>query len=172
MQFLEIMKEYSIAVLIIAFIVCGFTALIKKFVPDDYKKFLTFVPFILGIILYAIYLLITKGFSGILKPETITSGFECGAAATVYYVLYEQFIRQKKLPIAVSKEKLLITGMLTNIVELECLEEVSEKIVNILKGDTAESERIKTCEEIIKQSAVLNIKDSEIKILTKLIFSL
>lgn len=169
-QVLDVMQEYSLKVLILAALVCGLTSIIKIWIPDSKKKFLTFVPFILGIIVYSIYLLIAEGASEILKPDTILSGFECGAAATIYYVLYEQFIRNKTFPKVTSKEALAVMGILNNTVKPECLEGVSEKIANLLKDSSYGEEALtKLCAELIIENGIDETIKKEVDILVKLI---
>ena len=171
-QVSDIMKEYSLSVLLIAFIVCGLTSLIKKWTPNHKKKFLTFVPFILGIILCAVYLLITEGASEILKSDTLTSGFQCGAAATTYYILYEQFIRGKNIAADVSKEEIVIMGVLSNTVNSECLEEVSKKLAGYLKEGLDDFELTRLCAELIRENAAFKISEAEILMLVNLIIRL
>lgn len=169
-QITNIFKEYSLIVLLLAAIVCGLTALIKIWVPDKQKKFLTFLPFILGIIVYGIYLLIAKGAPEVLKADTVITGFECGTAATIYYILYEQFIKNKKSFKASSKQALIIMGILSNAIKPEILSEVSEKVAYILTEKAMdESETAAVFKELILTNAFRDIPTAEVEALIRLI---
>ena len=63
------------------------------------KKVLTFLPFVIGCILYAGYAALRNlSFLFVLNNyvSVIEHGFAVGALSTVIYVWYEQFIRNKK----------------------------------------------------------------------------
>ena len=62
------------------------------------KKLFVFLPFALGIVLYAIYrALVTLSAEPFTTglAATVEGGFACGCAATLYYVVYEQFFRKR-----------------------------------------------------------------------------
>jgi len=172
---LRIIQEYSLAALGLGFIVCGLTAIIKRFVfkSGRLKKFLTFVPFVLGILIYALFLLIIGKMTEILQLETLYSGIACGAVATTYYVVYEQFIRGKKTGMEISDTKALaVMGILNNILTAESLETVSNDIYEILNSDNEELCKSEQILSLIKSNKRDDITEKEIKPLVKLILKL
>ena len=172
-QVLKIMQEYSLKVLLLALIVCALTSVLKIWIFKSNKKFLTFVPFVLGIAVYCVYALIAEGAKNILTINTVFAGLECGAAATIYYIIYEQFIRGKKVVSVSSKEVLAVMGILKNCVKEDILEEVSDKIATILIEKTmSETEMAVVFAEIIKGNAVSEISEIELLAMIALITKL
>lgn len=103
MTFLEILRTfrlYGADVLLLAFGVSCMTSLLKrtalKRVP---KKFYVFVPFAVGLVFYAVYrMIVTQSLAPLCADifSTLEGGFSCGCAATLLYVVYEQFFRKGK----------------------------------------------------------------------------
>ena len=99
-QSLSAFRLYGWDVLLLAGAVSLLTALLKKTVLQNApKKLYVFLPFALGILLYAVWrALVTLSAEPFTTglAATLEGGFGCGCAATLYYVIYEQFIRKKK----------------------------------------------------------------------------
>ena len=99
-QYLSAFRLYGWDVLLLAGAVSLLTALLKKTVLQNApKKVYVFLPFALGILLYAVWrALVTLSAEPFTTglAATLEGGFGCGCAATLYYVIYEQFIRKKK----------------------------------------------------------------------------
>ena len=87
-------------VLLLALGVTLLTSLLKKTVMKNCsKKVFVFLPFAIGFVVYAVFsALVTLSADPFTKDllQTIEKGFSCGLAATLYYVLYEQFFRSPK----------------------------------------------------------------------------
>ncbi|MCL1901021.1 MAG: hypothetical protein FWG51_01325 [Firmicutes bacterium] len=171
---LDIVHKYSIAILGLAFLVCGLTALVKRFLLKSYKlkKFLTFVPFILGTLVYALFLLIVGKMSEIIRLETLYSGFACGAVATTYYIVYEQFIRGKTRIDISDTKALAVMGILERTIIKKDLEAVSNDIYIILSSDNEEQYKSKEILNLIILNKKEDITEKEIKPLVKLILKL
>lgn len=86
--------------LVLALGVTLVTSLLKKTVLKKApKKVCVFLPFALGILFYGTYRLLTALDISPLTEEPwqiVEGGISCGSAATIYYVVYEQFIRGRK----------------------------------------------------------------------------
>ncbi len=99
MQYLGTFRLYSPSVLILAAGNTVLVSLLKKTVLKNCpKKLFVFLPFLIGIVLYAIFHAVCAGLCSALAysfAETLEGGFACGCAATLYYVAYEQFFRKK-----------------------------------------------------------------------------
>ena len=98
-QYLSTFRLYGWDVLLLAGGVTLLTSLLKKTVLKNApKKLFVFLPFALGIGLYAIYrALVTLSAEPFTTglAATVEGGFACGCAATLYYVVYEQFFRKR-----------------------------------------------------------------------------
>lgn len=98
-QYLSTFRLYGWDVLLLAGGVTLLTSLLKKTVLKNApKKLFVFLPFALGIVLYAIYrALVTLSAESFTTglAATVEGGFACGCAATLYYVVYEQFFRKR-----------------------------------------------------------------------------
>ncbi len=98
-RFISAFRLYSADVLLLALGVTLLTSLLKTTVFKSFdKKVFVFLPFALGLILYAVYrMLVTLSVAPLASDlcRTLEGGFGCGCAATLYYVFYEQFLRGK-----------------------------------------------------------------------------
>ena len=99
-QLVNVLRNYGLDVLLLALGVTVITSLLKKTVLKSFpKKVYVFLPFLLGLLLYAIYRMIALWSAAPLTGDirtTLEGGLGCGSAATLYYVVYEQFFRKKK----------------------------------------------------------------------------
>ena len=98
-QYLSTFRLYGWDVLLLAGGVSGRTARLERAVlKDAAKKLYVILPFALGIVLYAVYRALVTLSAAPFTAElaaTLEGGFACGCAATLYYVVYEQFFRKK-----------------------------------------------------------------------------
>ncbi len=98
-QYLGAFRYYGADVLLIAAAVTLLTALLKKTALKSCpKKLFVFLPFLIGTLLYASFRAIVTMSAAPFTEEfasTLEGGFSCGCAATLYYVVYEQFFRTK-----------------------------------------------------------------------------
>ncbi len=94
-------RFFGADVLLIAFGVTFTVSLLKKTVLKSLpKKAFVFLPFLVGLVYYALWrVLITLSWEPLAGGFAVTleGGFACGCAATLYYVVYEQFLRKKKV---------------------------------------------------------------------------
>lgn len=93
------LRRYGVDVLLLALGVTLLTSLLKKTVMKSVsKKVFVFLPFGLGILIYSLYSILSRGglcFTAEEISTLIRQGFSTGCAATLYYVIYEQFLRGK-----------------------------------------------------------------------------
>lgn len=115
-EFITAVEKYSADILLLALAVCLTTSLLKKAIPPIYKKYLTFAPFVFGCIAYAVYMYFTEKTYNVFSSQTVYKGLQCGALSTVYYVLFEQFIRGKKMTGLTDTKQLAVAGILKEIV--------------------------------------------------------
>ena len=100
LQFFHALRTFGADVLLLALGVTLLTSLLKKTVMKSFnKKTFVFLPFAIGIILYAVYAALVSWSPDPFSKDlllTVEKGSSCGLAANLYYVLYEQFFRASK----------------------------------------------------------------------------
>ena len=98
--YLNAFRTYGADVLLIALGVTLLTSLFKKtLLKRCSKKLFVFLPFLLGTVIFTAYrMLAVMSVTPITQEifKTLEGGFASGCAATLYYVIYEQFIRRGK----------------------------------------------------------------------------
>ncbi|MDE7158381.1 MAG: hypothetical protein K2N74_02300 [Clostridiales bacterium] len=140
-QYLSAFCTFSADVLVLAFGVTLVTSLFKKTVfKKCSRKLFVFLPFVLGLLFYAAYrAIVTLSFIPFTEElsNTLEGGFACGCAATLYYVVYEQFFRANKTE---APKKLLpvVTPLLAGFVDAKFAEEAAEKIRQGSQGLTGD----------------------------------
>ncbi len=104
MSFIEIvntLRTLGVDVLLLALGVMFIVSLLKKTVMKNVpKKLFIFLPFVVGIALYAIFrALVTMSPAPFTSDivQTLKGGFACGCSATLYFVLYEHLVSGKEV---------------------------------------------------------------------------
>lgn len=132
------------------------------------KKVITFLPFLIGDLLYAGYAaLIHLSFRFVLDNyiSVLEHGFSVGALSTIIYVWYEQFVRNKKSgSVTASVIETLIEGYVPTEKQAEIAEAIARAIERDVTGDGA-----KKTAEIISEHSLEEITESDIKVLARLI---
>lgn len=130
-QYVNAFRTFGADVLLLALGVTLVTSLLKKTVfKNCSKKLFVFLPFALGLVAYATYRAIAAWsaapFVGDLC-KTLEGGFACGCAATLYYVVYEQFFRGNKKATA-------LAPLLDGFVPQEKVQEAEDKLLKESTG--------------------------------------
>ncbi len=171
-QFVSYLEKYSIDVLCLSFVVCVLTSLVKKYaLKDGLKKYITFIPFALGIAVCALYNYFAFGYEkSQFFSQALESGIKTGGLATVYYVFYEQFIRGKRA--ASDPRTLAVQGILESYVSVEKLETTAKIIVEIIEsnGDAdAQANQEDLVIKAIEENAGQTLPEPEKSVISKLI---
>lgn len=131
-QVLCTLRQYGVDVLVLALGVNILTSLLKKTaLKNAPRKVCVFLPFLLGILLYAAYsMLAVLDVSPLIEEPgmLVEGGFSCGSAATLYYVIYEQFIRGRE------KTASPLLPLLEGYVPEEMREEAAERLLAESEG--------------------------------------
>lgn len=94
-----LIRQYGADVLVIGGIVFALTALLKRTLLKKLeRKYITFLPFVLGIAVYLAYGAAAAGDFAENAGMFIQKGFSCGSLATVIHVLIKQFSYSGSLP--------------------------------------------------------------------------
>lgn len=137
-QYLSAFRTFGADVLLLALGVTLLTSLLKKTVMKNCsKKLFVFLPFVIGVIVYGVYCAIVARSAAPFTEglvATLEGGFACGLAGTMYYVIYEQFIRLKT------------NGSITPI----------SPLYPLLEGYLPDEEREKAANELYEGSKQLN----------------
>lgn len=165
------LEKFSPQVAVIALLLCLIIGIFKKAVPNKFKKYLTFAPFVGGCLMYALYALLFGG-----EPfgiDIVQKGLECGAASTVFYMLYEQFLKNKSISFDMSNVKsLTVKNILQPLVLGEHLEEAANGViacVNDCSEDLSRCARI--CGEKLKGKTNPDVSAIEIQAAVMLIIN-
>lgn len=98
-QIVSALRPYGADVLLLAIGVTLLTSLLKKTLMKHWNgKVFVFLPFAVGIVLYAAFhMLVSMSWDPLTKElgTTLGGGFSCGSVATVYYLAYEKLARGK-----------------------------------------------------------------------------
>ena len=143
LQFLNAFRTFSADVLLLALGVTLLTSLLKKTVMKNCnKRVFVFLPFAIGIVVYAVYAaLVSLSADPFTKDllQTLEKGFSCGLAATLYYVVYEQFLRSpKNAAEAVDPLYTLLDGIIPEEKMEEAIASLTEKSVGVEKEQLPE----------------------------------
>ena len=134
LQFFNALRTFGADVLLLALGVTFLTSLLKKTVMKNCsKKAFLFLPFAIGILVYAVYSsLITLSADPFYKDLllTVEKGISCGLAANLYYVLYEQFFCTPKS----TKTQDPLYPLLDGIVPDEKRKEAAAALIEKSKG--------------------------------------
>ena len=142
--YLSAFRLYGWDVLLLAGGVSLLTTLLKKTVLKHVSgKVYVFIPFALGILLFAAYralaTLSAEPFTtGI--AATLEGGFACGCAATLYYAVYKQFFGQGADGSA-QKRSAPVAPLLEGFVPDEALDATAEALLTGAAGKTGEALR-------------------------------
>lgn len=159
---------YGMDVMLMASLTCLTIQLLKVTVLRRVqRKIFTFLPFLLGTAMYAGYgVLVHRDFAWVMENYVTVCehGFAIGTAATMLYVMYEQFIRQKtELTATEQMVATLLDGYVAESKVNEAAKKISAAIAHDEMGNGAEM-----VIEVLS-SYVKNAGDGELKLLAKLI---
>lgn len=160
---------YGVDVLLLAALTAVVTQVLKISVLKKLKKkILTFLPFVLGTLFYAIYECVCNLSIRLLLIDYVTiieHGISVGAVATLLYVLHEQFIREKK---GCTQTEQLVATLLEGYVPTDSVEKAAKEVAAAIERDVTGNGAARA-EEIIGMYCEGEITERDIKLLSKLI---
>ncbi len=167
MQYLSTFRLYSAEVLLLALGVTLVASLLKKtLLKNVQSKVYVFLPFGIGLVFYAIFrMIVTTSFTPLTSElgATLEGGFACGCAATLYYVVWEQFFRSAK-DTAISPVYPLLAGFVKEDMREEIASLIYEQSL-VLKDDEL-SDFIKTT---LQENAAEEVTQGELEALCLLL---
>ena len=160
---------YGLDVSFLALATAVITQIIKATLfKNAQKKLVTFLPFIIGSILYAAYADARNLSLAYLIYEYVSvleHGVSVGAVATLYYVLYEQFVREKS---KLSETERIISALIESFVPSERLETAAKAVAEAVARDVT-GNGAKRAQEILREYADGEIDENELFLLSRLI---
>ena len=172
LTFIEIIDTftfYGVDVLLLAIATAGLVQLLKiTLFKKAQKKLLTFLPFIIGTLLYAIYATIRHlSFCYVFEEyaSVLEHGISVGAAATLYYVLYEQFVREKK---GLSEAEQIIYALIEKYLPKENVEKAAKAVAEAIERDVTGNGAVRA-KEILTEYSDGEISENDIQLLARLI---
>lgn len=98
-EIIDLIAFYGVDVVVLAVATAFLTQILKTTVLKNApNKLYTFLPFIVGVIVYVVYTVISRVSFSYAFSNFVTvfeQGIKTGGVATVVYIVYEQFIRGK-----------------------------------------------------------------------------
>ncbi|MBE7088494.1 MAG: hypothetical protein E7370_03115 [Clostridiales bacterium] len=173
MYFYELISAFSLygeEVILFAFLTTVAIQIAKNnLLKSVNKRLLTFMPFLIGTVIYAVYLYFSFGIEYLLKNATAVfeHGIAVGTLSTFMYIIYEQFIRKTCPTLSISES--LALSYISTYVKEELREDVAKKICEVVNS-TTESEGVLLIKDLILQNAQTEILDDELIALCSLIY--
>jgi len=168
LKLIDAFAFYGFDTLLLAALTALTVQLIKKIFKRAQKKLFTFLPFAVGTLYYAVYAgLINMSFYYLLDEyaSVLEHGVSVGASATLLYVLYELFVRDKA---AENPAEAVIAALIEGYVPSEKVEAAAAAIAEAIRRDVTGDGALRAA-EILTSNAEGEICESDIKLLSKLI---
>lgn len=168
LKIIDAFAFYGFDTLLLAALTALTVQLIKKLFKRAQKKLFTFMPFALGTLYYAVYAgLVNMSFYYLLDEyaSVMEHGVSVGAAATLLYVLYEQFVRDKA---AENPAEAVIAALIEGYVPSGKVEAAAAAIAEAIRRDVTGDGALRAA-EILTENADGEITESDLKLLSKLI---
>lgn len=160
---------YGLDVVLLAFLTAIVVQICKvTFLKKMKKKLLTFLPFTVGVIFYAVYAALKNWSLSYLLTEYVSvleHGVSVGSVATLLYVLYEQFVREKTY---VSATEGVISTLIEGFVPTDKIESVAKEIAQAIERDVTGNGAARTS-EILTENSEEEISERDLELLSKLI---
>ncbi len=160
---------YGLDVVLLAFLTAVTVQICKvTFLKKMKKKLLTFLPFTFGVIFYAAYAALKNWSLSYLLTEYISvleHGVSVGSVATLLYVLYEQFVRDKA---TMSATEGVISTLIEGFVPTDKIESVAKEIAQAIERDVTGNGATRTA-EILTENSEGEITERDLELLSKLI---
>lgn len=145
------------------------TQIVKKlFFKKACKKLVTFLPFILGTLFYAAYAAVRNLSIFFVLCEYVSvmeHGISVGAVATLYYVLYEQFVRERSNLSATEK---VISTLIEGYIPTDSVEAAAKSVAEAIARDVTGNGATRA-KEILTEYSDGEITERDLQLLSKLI---
>lgn len=141
---LTFLQKYSVDVLIFSSLICLLTSLIKKIIPESLKAFVGLLPFVLGVIFYAVYSCFLQSNFDIYF--VLNKGIQTGSISTLFYVFYKQLLLKS------GDVNSVISNLLKGIIASKNITEVAKLISKHFDNTIPEEELYLTIKQILNDT--------------------
>ncbi len=168
-QILDLFVFYGIDTVLLASLTAICVQLLKiSLFKRMQNKLYTLMPFVIGTLFYAVYAsVIHADWAYVLKEyvSVLEHGVSVGALATLEYVLYEQFVREKPKTDAMES---VIQTLIEGYVPTNQVEQTAKSIADAIAKDVTGAGATKTA-DILKDNVSEQVSEKDIQLLSKLI---
>lgn len=168
-EIIDLFTFYGLDIIMLSALTAIVTQILKVTILKKLKKkLMTFLPFALGTLVFAIYAgLRNMSFWYVLRNyvSILEHGLSVGTLATFIYVLYEQFVRERS---SVSEIEGVISTLIEGYVPSENLQKAAAEIAKAIERDVL-GDGATRAKEIIRTFAGDDVTDGDIQLLSKLI---
>ncbi len=168
-EIIDTFTFYGVDVILLAAATAVIVQISKlTFLKKVQKKLITFAPFGVGILLYAAYADVRNMnffYVFLNYTEIIEHGISVGAVATLLYVLYEQFVREKT---GLSATEKVVSTLIEGFVPSANVESVAALITEAIEKDVT-GNGAKRAAEILAENSGEGVTERDIELLARLI---
>ena len=141
------LQKYSLDVVFLGGIITILTGIVKRVLPEKLSNFKGYLPFLFGIIFYAVFSLFSK--RDLSVCDTVSRGLQSGGIATLIYAFYKHILKKK------GDVKGAISDVLKGILSSKSITGVAHTISNIFKSEISSEEIQHRIEEILQKNTEL-----------------
>jgi hypothetical protein len=167
-EIIDTFAFYGFDVIALAIATSAIVQIIKHIFKNCKKKIFTFLPFIVGGVIYAIYAALSHLSAAYIVnniTDILEHGLCVGSLSTVLYVWYEQFIREKD---EVSTTEGVIATLIEGYVPTNAVETTAKQIAAAIEKDVTGSGATKAL-DILSSNAEDGVTERDLTLLSKLI---
>ncbi|MCM1545990.1 MAG: hypothetical protein NC033_03030 [Clostridiales bacterium] len=168
-EIIDAFTFYGLDIIALAAATSVFVQILKlTLLKNCQKKVVTFLPFLIGALLYTGYsALVNLSFRYVIDNyvDVLEHGFSVGALSTLIYVWYEQFVRNKTKGSATAG---VISTLIEEYVPKEEVEKIAADIAHAIEKDVT-GDGAKKCAEILAAHSLEEVTENDIKVLSRLI---
>lgn len=144
---LSFLQKYSIDVVLFGGLITILTGLVKRVLPEKLSNFKGYIPFLFGIIFYAVFSLFFN--QNLSVFDTVSRGLQSGGIATLIYAFYKHILKKK------GDVKGAISDVLKGILSSKSITGVAHTISTLFKSEISSEEIQRKIEEILQENTEL-----------------
>lgn len=141
---LTFLQKYSIDVVLLGTVITLVTGLTKKVLPEKLSNFKGYLPFLFGIVFYAVYSLFSTRELSVF--DVVSRGVQSGGLATLIYAFYKHILKKK------GDVKGAISDVLKGILSSKTISGVAHTISSVFQTQISNEEMLRKIEEILQEN--------------------
>ncbi len=141
---LTFLQKYSLDVVLLGAIITLVTGLTKKVLPEKLSYFKGYLPFLFGIVFYAVFSLFSQ--QNLSVFDVIGRGVQAGGLATLIYAFYKHILKKK------GDVKGAISDVLKGILSSKTITGVAHTISSVFQTQISNEEMLRSIEKILQEN--------------------